>query len=55
MLTFVPYLVCNPLLTGYVFRIVVYKDKLLKAVVKNSAKPFNFHEAYKLSVETVRA
>ncbi|KAM9444299.1 deoxyribonuclease 1 like 4, tandem duplicate 2 [Clarias gariepinus] len=33
-------------------RIVVYKDKLLKAVVKNSAKPFNFHEAYKLSVET---
>ncbi|XP_053509397.1 deoxyribonuclease 1 like 4, tandem duplicate 2 isoform X1 [Ictalurus furcatus] len=32
-------------------RIVVYKDDLLNAVVRNSAKPFNFHEAYDLSEE----
>ncbi|TSM44128.1 Deoxyribonuclease-1 [Bagarius yarrelli] len=32
-------------------RIVVYKDDMLNAVVSNSAKPFNFHEAYKLSEE----
>ncbi|KAL6112346.1 uncharacterized protein ACO6RY_09124 [Pungitius sinensis] len=32
-------------------RIVVYGDDMLDAVVPNSAKPFNFQEAYKLSDE----
>ncbi|MCI4390277.1 hypothetical protein PGIGA_G00120680 [Pangasianodon gigas] len=32
-------------------RIVVYKDETLKAVVPDSAKPFNFHKAFKLSEE----
>ncbi|XP_043977081.1 deoxyribonuclease-1-like [Gambusia affinis] len=32
-------------------RIVVYGDKMLQAVVKNSAKAFNFQEEYKLSNE----
>ncbi|KAL7837636.1 hypothetical protein SRHO_G00273470 [Serrasalmus rhombeus] len=32
-------------------RIVVYKDGMLNAIVRGSAKPFNFHSAYKLSEE----
>uniref|UniRef100_A0A3B5MVA4 Deoxyribonuclease n=1 Tax=Xiphophorus couchianus TaxID=32473 RepID=A0A3B5MVA4_9TELE len=32
-------------------RIVVYGDKMLQAVVKNSAKAFNFQEEYRLSNE----
>ncbi|CAJ1051979.1 deoxyribonuclease-1-like [Xyrichtys novacula] len=32
-------------------RIVVYGDDMLKAVIPNSAKPFNFQEAYKLNQE----
>uniref|UniRef100_A0A8C1VAK5 Deoxyribonuclease n=1 Tax=Cyprinus carpio TaxID=7962 RepID=A0A8C1VAK5_CYPCA len=32
-------------------RIVVYGDDMLKAVVPNSAKPFNFQKAYKLTDE----
>nr|XP_020507805.1 deoxyribonuclease gamma-like isoform X1 [Labrus bergylta] len=32
-------------------RIVVYGDDMLQAVVPNSAKPFNFQQAYKLSQE----
>nr|XP_055074486.1 deoxyribonuclease 1 like 4, tandem duplicate 2 isoform X2 [Misgurnus anguillicaudatus] len=32
-------------------RIVVYKDDMFDAVVKGSAKPFNFQTAYKLSEE----
>ncbi|XP_067442444.1 deoxyribonuclease 1 like 4, tandem duplicate 1 isoform X1 [Thunnus thynnus] len=32
-------------------RIVIYGDDMLKAVVPNSAKPFNFHEAYGLTQE----
>lgn len=44
----------SPLITDHSFRIVVYKDDLLNAVVRNSAKPFNFHEAYELSEEEVR-
>ncbi|KAM7401618.1 hypothetical protein PAMP_016920 [Pampus punctatissimus] len=32
-------------------RIVVYGDDMLQAVVPNSAKPFNFHKAYGLSLE----
>ncbi|XP_074528427.1 deoxyribonuclease 1 like 4, tandem duplicate 1 isoform X2 [Halichoeres trimaculatus] len=32
-------------------RIVVYGDDMLHAVVPNSAKPFNFQEAYRLSQE----
>uniref|UniRef100_A0A3P9QI02 Deoxyribonuclease n=1 Tax=Poecilia reticulata TaxID=8081 RepID=A0A3P9QI02_POERE len=32
-------------------RIVVYGDKMLQAVVENSAKAFNFQEEYKLSDE----
>ncbi|KAA0711896.1 Deoxyribonuclease gamma [Triplophysa tibetana] len=32
-------------------RIVVYKEDMLQAVVPRSAKPFNFHIAYKLSEE----
>ncbi|KAI4871877.1 hypothetical protein NFI96_020469, partial [Prochilodus magdalenae] len=32
-------------------RIVVYNDDMLNAVVPRSAKPFNFHQAYKLSQE----
>ncbi|XP_076603932.1 deoxyribonuclease 1 like 4, tandem duplicate 1 isoform X1 [Chaetodon auriga] len=32
-------------------RIVVYGDDMLQAVVPNSAKPFNFQEAYRLSEE----
>ncbi|KAK2906662.1 hypothetical protein Q8A67_005647 [Cirrhinus molitorella] len=32
-------------------RIVVYGDDMLKAVVSNSAKPFNFQKAYKLTDE----
>uniref|UniRef100_A0A671Q877 Deoxyribonuclease n=1 Tax=Sinocyclocheilus anshuiensis TaxID=1608454 RepID=A0A671Q877_9TELE len=34
-------------------RIVVYGDDMLKAVVPNSAKPFNFQTAYKLAHEDV--
>ncbi|XP_026161697.1 deoxyribonuclease gamma-like [Mastacembelus armatus] len=32
-------------------RIVVYGDDMLEAIVPNSAKPFNFHQAYKLTEE----
>ncbi|XP_072522296.1 deoxyribonuclease 1 like 4, tandem duplicate 2 [Salminus brasiliensis] len=32
-------------------RIVVYKDGMLNAIVPRSAKPFNFHTAYRLSEE----
>uniref|UniRef100_A0A3B1K1E6 Deoxyribonuclease n=1 Tax=Astyanax mexicanus TaxID=7994 RepID=A0A3B1K1E6_ASTMX len=32
-------------------RIVVYKDRILNAIVPRSAKPFNFHTAYQLSEE----
>ncbi|CAK6960833.1 deoxyribonuclease-1-like [Scomber scombrus] len=32
-------------------RIVIYGDDMLHAVVPNSAKPFNFHQAYGLSEE----
>ncbi|XP_042351847.1 deoxyribonuclease 1 like 4, tandem duplicate 1 [Plectropomus leopardus] len=32
-------------------RIVVYGDDMVQAVVPNSAKPFNFHNAYRLSEE----
>ncbi|XP_034021837.1 deoxyribonuclease-1-like isoform X2 [Thalassophryne amazonica] len=35
-------------------RIVVYGDAMLKAVVPNSAKPFNFQEEFDLSDEMVR-
>lgn len=48
-------LLFNPLNTEHSFRIVVYKDEMLNAVVPKSAKPFNFYEAYKLSEEKVRA
>lgn len=34
-------------------RIVVYGDDMLQAVVPNSAKPFNFQKAYRLSEEQV--
>lgn len=38
--------------TDYTYdRIVVYKDDMFDAVVKGSAKPFNFQKAYKLSEE----
>ncbi|KAK5934676.1 hypothetical protein CgunFtcFv8_015049 [Champsocephalus gunnari] len=32
-------------------RIVVYGDDMLQAIVPNSAKPFNFQKAYRLTVE----
>ncbi|XP_058615690.1 deoxyribonuclease 1 like 4, tandem duplicate 1 isoform X2 [Onychostoma macrolepis] len=35
-------------------RIVVYGDDMLKAVVQDSAKPFNFQEAYKLTDEDAK-
>lgn len=42
------HLLCLPL-----SRIVIYGDDMLEAVVPNSAKPFNFQEAFKLSEEQV--
>lgn len=36
-----------------VFRIVVYGDDMLQAVVPNSAKTFNFQKKYRLSDEQV--
>lgn len=36
-----------------VFRIVIYGDDMLQAIVPNSAKPFNFQKAYGLSDEQV--
>lgn len=35
------------------FRIVVYGDDMLQAVVPNSAKPFNFQKMYRLTEEQV--
>lgn len=37
----------------FLHRIVVYGDDMLQAVVANSAKPFNFQKAYKLTDEDV--